>query len=129
MRSMICGALMALAVTTAVAQTNVWEDGASAGFVLPGRKAALTNQIDRPLTDQIDGSFLAGKVPRLYQGYGYVYGHTRGIPFLCAGIPGVTSEEMVRVVVRYIETRPQRMNEPFIWLATSAPRDAWPCWQ
>jgi hypothetical protein len=123
--AIVCGAL-ALAVTTAVAQTNVWEDGASASFMLPGCKAALTNQINRPLTDQVDGPFLAGMCLGYIRAIGMFTATPRGSR-LCADIPGVTSEEMVRVVVRYIEARPQRMNEPFIWLATSAVIDAWPC--
>src|SRR4051794_16854802 len=39
----------------------------------------------------------------------------------------VTSEQVVRVVVAYIERRPQRMHENFKELALEALRDAWPC--
>ena len=39
----------------------------------------------------------------------------------------VTTEQMVRVVVTYIEGRPARMHEPFNHLALEALRAAWPC--
>jgi Rap1a immunity proteins len=41
--------------------------------------------------------------------------------------PEVTPEQLARIVVRYIEARPQRMQEPLIWLALEAFHDAWPC--
>src|SRR6266550_2415689 len=46
----------------------------------------------------------------------------------CADIPrDVTYEQMVRVVIRYIEARPNRMHEPFRSLALEAIVGAWPC--
>ena len=126
MRTSIIGAALALTITTAVAQTSVWEDDASAGFVLPGCKAALTNQINRPLTDQVDGSFLVGMCLGYIRAIG-MFTATPGGSRLCTDFPGVTSEEMVRVVIGYIEARPQSVNLPFIWLATDALINAWPC--
>jgi hypothetical protein len=41
--------------------------------------------------------------------------------------PGVTGSQMVRVVVQYIEQRPQRMHEPFTVLAYETLKAAWPC--
>jgi Rap1a immunity proteins len=40
---------------------------------------------------------------------------------------GVTIGEMVRVVVAYIERRPERMHEDFRRLAVEAWHEAWPC--
>ena len=46
----------------------------------------------------------------------------------CADIPrGVNYEQSVRVVIRYIEMRPQTMHESFNALALEALRAAWPC--
>jgi hypothetical protein len=39
----------------------------------------------------------------------------------------VTNEQMVRLVVAYIEARPARMHEDFRTLALEALREAWPC--
>src|SRR5262249_54543595 len=39
----------------------------------------------------------------------------------------VTLEQKVRVVLAYIERRPQRMHEDFHSLALEAMREAWPC--
>jgi hypothetical protein len=40
---------------------------------------------------------------------------------------GVNNKQMVRVVVAYIERRPQRMHENFNRLALEALHEAWPC--
>jgi Rap1a immunity proteins len=39
----------------------------------------------------------------------------------------VTTEQAVRVVVAYIERRPQRMHESFKLFALEALHEAWPC--
>jgi Rap1a immunity proteins len=39
----------------------------------------------------------------------------------------VTMEQMIRVVVAYVERRPQRMHEDFRGLAIEAMHEAWPC--
>jgi hypothetical protein len=47
---------------------------------------------------------------------------------LCLNVPDeVTSEQVVRVAVAYIDARPARMHEPFPTLALEALRAAWPC--
>jgi hypothetical protein len=38
-----------------------------------------------------------------------------------------TNNQLMRVVLAYIEVRPQRMNEEFMKLAVEALRSAWPC--
>jgi hypothetical protein len=39
----------------------------------------------------------------------------------------VTFPQAARVIVRYIEARPQRMHESFVSLVIEALHDAWPC--
>ena len=41
--------------------------------------------------------------------------------------PGLWSAEGIRVVIRYIDARPDRMNEPFTPLVLEALQVAWPC--
>jgi hypothetical protein len=56
-----------------------------------------------------------------------VAGGSVGRPW-CAAIPDeVTVSQTVRVVVRYIEARPNRMHESFTKLALEALVEAWPC--
>ena len=58
---------------------------------------------------------------------GYVAGlvYARSV-FLC--VPeGATPEQGIRVVIKYIEARPERMHEPFGKLALEALEEAWPC--
>jgi hypothetical protein len=38
----------------------------------------------------------------------------------------VTDEQIVRVVVQYIDSQPARLQEDFVLLATEAPREIWP---
>ena len=40
---------------------------------------------------------------------------------------GATSEQGVRIVIKYIEARSKRMQEPFGELALEALGEAWPC--
>jgi hypothetical protein len=46
----------------------------------------------------------------------------------CIEFPkGATVEQGVRVIVRYIEARPQRCTNRLCFLAIEALHDAWPC--
>ena len=40
---------------------------------------------------------------------------------------GITTDQKVRVVIEYIDQRPERLNEPFARLAHEALKAAWPC--
>jgi hypothetical protein len=110
MRTAICGALMALTVTTANAQQALF----SANSVLPGCKAMLEGQgLGR-------------------QDTGYCVGAINALAFLspteCVEIPDeVTFLQILLVVVRFIEAHPLRMDEAFVGLAFEALLDAWPC--
>ena len=49
---------------------------------------------------------------------------------MCIALPaGVTLGQVVRVVTLYIEAMPQRLHEPFDWLALEALRTSWLCWK
>ena len=46
----------------------------------------------------------------------------------CLDIPDkATLPQAIRVVIKYIEARPERMHESFNYLALEALRTAWPC--
>jgi hypothetical protein len=40
---------------------------------------------------------------------------------------GATVAQTQKVILKYIEDRPQRLHEPFMFLALEAVRAAWPC--
>jgi hypothetical protein len=115
--SIIIGGALALTVTAANAA-----DDQSANFVMPGCRAAIANA----LPSQAGLAFHAGLCMGLVIGIrAATYKRTDN---LCADVPnGVTNEQLVRVVVRYIEMRPQDMHQPFIGLAMLAMVAAWPC--
>jgi hypothetical protein len=111
MRAIICGALMALAITTASAQQTLF----SANSVLPGCKAVFE-----------EGRGLGR------QDTGYCVGAINALTFLapteCVEIPdGATFLQVLLVVVRFIEAHPQRMDDAFVGLAFEALLEAWPC--
>jgi len=61
---------------------------------------------------------------------GFCAGLVEGIGFAGVGIcfpNGVTNGQIIRVVVKYIDDRPARLNEDFRALALEALRAAWPC--
>jgi hypothetical protein len=109
-----CCASLALPAAPATAQ-----DIDSANYMLPGCK------------DSIEGN------PRDYTSAGVCLGTVKAIAYMarvfptsrsCVNVPtGVTNVQAMRVVVRYIEARPNRMHEPLAALALEALMNTWPC--
>jgi Rap1a immunity proteins len=64
------------------------------------------------------------------QKQGFCVGTVEGIGHVDPGIcppMGSTLQQWIRVVIRYIDSRPARLQEDFYKLAQEALRDAWPC--
>ena len=111
MKAIIGGALMVLTITTAHAD----EDRRSGNYVLRYCK------------------------PHLDFGYGRCMGMIEAVTDLMRDddlkpIGGtvcmsehVTRQQMVQVVVKYIEAHPENMHQPFVGLAMVALYKAWPC--
>jgi Rap1a immunity proteins len=116
MKAILTGAAMlALATTTAE------EDYSSANVMLPYCKAYI-NETAQANPRAV--GFCEGMIGTL----AFMSGFLKNYPTLCIEFPsGVTFPETVRVIVRYIEARPQRMHDPFLGLAIEALHDAWPC--
>jgi hypothetical protein len=120
MQLMLVGvALLALTVTKANAA-----DSSSAGSMLPHCKASL---------DYPPGTFIQGFCAGMVVGVAalaqplFAPGQSRATE-RCVSIPeNVSNRQLIQAVVRYIEARPQRINEQFRVLATEALFDAWPC--
>src|SRR5262245_66023343 len=88
----------------------------SANKFLPGCKAYLgTAQV----TPKSIEAFLQGRCFGLVEGLQYTGAFC--VP------SGVTNNQAVTVVVKYIEARPERMHESFGMLALEALTAAWPC--
>jgi Rap1a immunity proteins len=134
MRSVIFGTLLALTVTAATAA----EDIESANRMLPGCKGFVANTITSRNDALMMGLCLGtvGAIAFMAQNSDVAISALSGEGQAmllkgsrrCADIPsGVTNGQMVRVVVRYIEARSNRIHEPFHSLALEALLDAWPC--
>jgi hypothetical protein len=83
----------------------------SANSYLPGCKDYL----------QQKSNVMTGRCIGVVEGLGVVAGH-----IYCPPETG-TTDRHIRVILLYIEARPDRMNEDFRMLALEALRDAWPC--
>jgi hypothetical protein len=128
MRTIIMCAALALTITTAGAAE---EDTNSANYIQPGCKKLPT------ASDSTRGG-VYGTVEQVFEA-GDCMGRVSAAVALravrddqhgCTVIPrSATKSQAVRVVVRYIEARPQRMHEPFVGLVMEALHDAWPCKQ
>ncbi len=109
MRSILFGiAALALAVTTASAE----DFKHSANYFMPHCRNLISATPP--------GSFLEGRCGGIIEGINYMDGS------VCSP-KEVTGEQLVRVVVAYIDARPARMHESFPHLVVEALRDAWPC--
>jgi|SRR5215467_3632578 len=128
MRLILVGALTALTITTA----NVAENEHSASFMLPHCKLTSDQAVDTY------NPYLYGRCVGLVEGVINMSGLLRAMqtvgdiqrldPLLCAAVPDqITTEEAIKVVVRYGETHPKEAPLPFTVLVLDALHDAWPC--
>ena len=115
---LLLGAALALTASTA----SLAQEHMTANDVLPG---CVSSSRDLRETDAAAAGYCAGTVSALMT---LVMSRSLSDVWGCIDIPrGVTVGQGMRVVVRYIEARPQMMHERFVFLALSALRDAWPC--
>lgn len=91
-------------------------DTKSANVIMPGCRHFLSTSAD------FGSGVCAGQVNALAQtGRLMTQSLANCVP------EGVTNEQLVRVVVAYIDRIPERTHEPFILLAIEALHAAWPC--
>ena len=116
MRAILLGLLAVALLTKAV---NAQEGPASANSILPGCQRFSQEGEVRDLFAQ---GFCVGIVRTLL-----FTRHVLPPGFKFCPPENVTTAQMVRVVVAYIEGHPQRMHEDFRYLAIEAFHEAWPC--
>jgi hypothetical protein len=118
MRTLIIGTSLVLALTQA-GLAEVKKDRGSVNYLMPACRSFMSDVIVK-------------------EGNPYIRARNEGI---CVGtidgideaaddvcVPGkVTRGQMVLVVIKYIDERPQRMHERFSKLAYEALKAAWPC--
>jgi Rap1a immunity proteins len=88
------------------------EGGGKASQIMPGCREALANGQHNPIL----------------QGFcfGLVSGLTEEVPGICAP-DGSKVSQGVRIVVQYVDSHPERMDDSFAKLAVEALKAAWPC--
>jgi hypothetical protein len=110
MRGIALGATLLATCEVSLAQ----EDPTTANFVMPGCREA---EINRTEANAYLRGLCVGMVSTLGAGL---------VPGMCRPA-NVTNFQMVRVVAKYIDDRPERQHESFRVLAIEAMRAAWPC--
>jgi hypothetical protein len=114
MKAIIGTTLAALAVTAASA------DERSANFLMPGCRAAAG--LVAVTTANVE---VTGICTGVVWGVADMLSRSSSCP-VCINVPeGVTYEQMVRVVIKYIEARPESMHKPFPGLAAQALVSTW----
>jgi len=130
MKTIICAALTALAITAANAAVE--EDVHSARNMLTycklNAKQTMANARNALMYGQcfgmISGVVMMTEVLRQAQ----AAGKAQLDPTLCVAIPGETTIlQLVDAVVKYGEAHPDQGRERFEVVAYNALRDAWPC--
>src|SRR6516164_3499569 len=111
--------LLAAALLAQNADAQTKPDRWSANYLMPACRNWITFAGDR---QGIDEALCAG----IISGLAYTVKFLPPDSSSCTP-EGVTIGEMVRVVVAYIERRPERMHEDFRKLAVEAWHEAWPC--
>jgi hypothetical protein len=125
MKAIMAGAFMALSVAAAGAAEV---DYFSAKHLLPACKAIVgSNGVIKSsnLQKAHDVGFCSATLSTLFS---LAQAQMLDDQLGCMEVPPeVPPDQLAQIVVRYIEARPQRMQEPLIRLALEAFRDAWPC--
>ena len=104
----------AVAILIALTMPASAEDLNSANYFMSGCKGFL--DASTPTVNAVNQGLCAGFIA--------------GIGYAAASVcvpQGVTNNQAVAVVIKYIEARPERMHELFGDLALEALEDAWPC--
>jgi hypothetical protein len=97
--------------------------------------ASAQNNPQSTANDMLSGckGLIGGKTPLIKEalGQGRCGGYVAALVYaksVFSCVPeGVTPEQGVRIVIKYIEARSKRMQEPFGKLALEALGEAWPC--
>ena len=123
-------ALLAALALTGITSAKATEDIHSANAIMPGCRALLSHSSD----DDSLVSFKAGVCAGTIDGLLFeasLLGRSTGV-----GVPHaevfcapkeITNDQALRVVVRYIDARPEEMHKGFAFLALMALTNAWPC--
>jgi Rap1a immunity proteins len=122
MRALVLGIAISLMASSSLAQQD---EQFSAKYLLPYCRDAINNKAPTISSDAVMQGMCVGMVD--------------AIDFIMSELPpeekeyrscppsDATLRQTVQVVIKYIDERPERMNESFKKLAIEAIRDAWPC--
>ena len=123
-----CGYLAAIVVFTAFLAVallskpvDAQSDVDSANYVLPACKQFIAR------SNNLGTALREGQCVGMIEGLSYTAWQLTLPEMRSCSPKDVTKGQAVRVVVAYIERRPQRMHENFKELALEALRDAWSC--
>ena len=117
-RALICAAVV-LSGSAATAQKVRFENSANALF--QGCKAATQNEKLSPQTATV-ASYCNGVVYALAS-----VSDRLSNPLDRSCVPAISTEQTMRVVVKFLDDHPERLHENFVQLALEAFHRTWPC--
>jgi Rap1a immunity proteins len=117
-RALICAAIV-LSGSAATAQKVPYENSANALF--QGCKAATQNEKLDPQTATI-ASYCNGVIYALAS-----VSDLLSNPMKRSCVPAISTEQTMRVVVKFLDDHPERLHENFVQLALEVFHRTWPC--
>jgi hypothetical protein len=117
-RALICAAIV-LSGSAATAQKVGFENSANALF--QGCKAAAQNEKVDPQTATV-ASYCNGVIYALAS-----VSDLLSNPMQRSCVPAISTGQMMRVVVKFIDDHPERLHENFVQLALEVFHRTWPC--
>src|SRR5215831_9333114 len=126
MRTLMTCAALALSVTAAGAETNIF----NAHYMLGYCKTYIAlGESNLPSTTPLTWQHYIeiGRCSGVVEGLWCLLQNTTSSVYCIDNPAGAVFGQGVRIVIRYIESKPQTMHEPFVLLAMEAIHEAWPC--
>lgn len=117
MKALLVAIFLALYSSPAVADDLSIQRYLSAAFILDASK-------DKPSEPDFRRGLCVGQMQMLYL---LAFGDYLGSKARFCPPDGVTIDQTRKVVIKYIEDRPEQLHSPFLFLAIDALRKAWPC--
>jgi hypothetical protein len=114
------GIVLITALTLNCGAAFAQKDLISANAMMPGCRIFASDNLDMPVKESL--AFSVAKCAGLVEGIAYG-GYGLGV----CNAPEVTVGQLVRLVVKYIDARPERQHENFKLLALEALKAAFQC--
>ena len=124
---MMRAATIVAAVLFSAASASAMGVQFTANHILPGCKVEVAMS-DHSLKPEVEYALAAGVCIGTIETIMMLYATASNAGPTAICIPdNATTQQLIKVAIRYMDARPQRLNESFALLAIEAFRAVWPC--